>query len=162
MRPVNPKVNQSWIFSGWTDAEAPIPDVKNWLTGKDPDIGKDGRQEEKGTTEDEMVGWHYWLNGHGFGWPPGVGEGQGGLACCSSWGRKDLRMTELLNWTELKVQLFWIPNCILFSPQNNTYEKYLIMWHQYQRIIQLHRGKYASPKKSILKKESDILPWKRL
>ena len=68
---------------------------------KDPDAGKDWGQEEKGTTEDEMVGWHHWLDGHGFGWTLGVGDGQGGLACCNSWGRKDLDMTEQLNWTEL-------------------------------------------------------------
>ena len=102
---VNPKGNQSWIFTGRTDAEAetPIlwpPDVKKWLIGKDPDAGKDWRQEEKGTTEDEMVGWHHQLNGHGFGWTPGVGDGQGGLACCSAWGCKESDTTERLNWTD--------------------------------------------------------------
>ena len=82
-------------------AEPPIlwpPDAKNWLIGKDPDAGKDWREEEKGTTEDEMVGWHHQLNGRGFGWTLGVGEGQGGLACCNSWGRKKSDMTECLNW----------------------------------------------------------------
>ena len=86
------------------EAETPIlwpPDVKNWLIWKDPDAGKDWRGEEKGTTEDEMVGWHHLLNGHEFGWTPGVGDGQGGLACCSSWGRKESDTTERLNWTEL-------------------------------------------------------------
>ena len=71
------------------EAETPIlwpPDVKSWLIWKDPDAGKDWRQEEKGTTEDEVVGWHHWHNGHGLGWAPGVGDGQGGLACCGSWG----------------------------------------------------------------------------
>jgi len=106
IQPVYPKGNQSWIFIGRTDAEAetPIlwpPDAKNWLIKKDPDAGKDWRQEEKGTTEDEMVGWHHWLNGHGFGWIPGVGDGPGGLVCCDSWGHKELDTTELLNWTEL-------------------------------------------------------------
>ena len=106
IQPVHPKEEQSWIFTGRTDAEVetPVlwpPDVKNWLIWKDPDAGKDGRQEEKGTTEDEMVGWHHWLNGHGFGWTPGVGDGQGGLVCCSSWGCKELDTTEWLNWTEL-------------------------------------------------------------
>ena len=72
------------------------------LMGKDPDAGKDWGQEEKGTTEDKMVGWHHQLNGHGFGWTPGVGGGQGGLACCNSWGRQELDTTEQLNWTELK------------------------------------------------------------
>ena len=104
IQPVHPKGNQSWILIGRTDAEpeTPIlwpPDAKNWLTGKDPDAGKDWGQE-KGKTEDEMVGWHHWLNGHGFGWTPGVGDGQGSLACCSPWGRKELDTTERLNWTE--------------------------------------------------------------
>ena len=75
------------------------PNAKSWVIGKDPDAGKDWGQEEKGITEDEMVGWHHWLNGHGFGWTPGVGDGLGGLACCSSWGRNELNMTEWLNWT---------------------------------------------------------------
>ena len=73
------------------EAETPIlwpPDAKSWLIWKDPDAGKDWRQEEKGMTEDEMVGWHHWLNRHEFGWTPGVGDGQGGLECCGSWGRK--------------------------------------------------------------------------
>ena len=108
---VHPKGNQSWIFIGRTDAEAETPilwpsDVKNWLTGKYPDAGKDWRWE-KGMTEDEMVGWHQQLNGHEFGWAPGVGVGQGGLACCSSWGRKESDMTEWLNWTELEVFYLW-------------------------------------------------------
>ena len=102
IKPVNPIGNQSWIFIGRTDAEAPIlwpPDVKNWLTGKDLDAGKDWRQEEKGTTEDEMVGWHHWLNAHEFGQALGVDDGQGSLACCSPWGRKESDITEQLNWT---------------------------------------------------------------
>ena len=74
---------------------------KNWLTWKEPDAGKDWRQEEKGMTEDEMVGWHHWLNRHEFEQAPGVGDGQGGLVCCSPWGRKELDITEQLNWTEL-------------------------------------------------------------
>ena len=101
----SPKGDQSWVFIGRTDVEAetPVlwpPDAKSWLIWKDPDAGKDWRQEEKGTTEDEMVGWHHRLNGHGFGWTPGVGDGQRGLACCSSWGRKKSDMTERLNWSE--------------------------------------------------------------
>ena len=106
IQPVNPKENQSWIFIGRTDAEAeaPIlwpPDVKSRLIGKDPDAEKDGGQKEKGTSEDEMVGWHHWLDGHEFGWTPGVGDGQGSLACCGSWGRKESDTTERLNWTHL-------------------------------------------------------------
>ena len=91
IKPVNPKGNQHWIFTTKTDAKAEVlilwpPDVKSWLIGKAPDAGKDWRQEEKGTTEDEMVGWHHWLNGLEFEEAPGVGDGQGGLACCSPWG----------------------------------------------------------------------------
>ena len=106
IQPVHPKGNQSWIFFGRTDAEAesPIlwsPDVKNWLTRKDPDAGKDWRQEEKQTIEDEMVGWHHWLDGHEFEQAPGAGDGQGGLARCSSpWGHKESDTTERLNWTD--------------------------------------------------------------
>ena len=96
IKPVNPKINQSWIFIGRTDAEAPIlwpPDAKNWLIGKDPDAGKDWRQEEKGMTEDEMVGWHHQLDGHEFEQAPGVGDGHGSLVCCSPWGHKESDMT---------------------------------------------------------------------
>ena len=105
IQPVHPKGNQPWVFFGRTDVEAetPIfwpPDVKSWLIWKDSDAGKDWGQEEKGTTEDEMIRWHDRLNGHEFGWTPGVGDGQGGLVCCSSWGRKELDTTERLNWTE--------------------------------------------------------------
>jgi len=96
--------NQSII--GRTDFEAatPIvwpPDMKSWLIWKDPDGGKDWGQEEKGTTEDGMVGWHHRVNGHGFGWTPGVGDGQGGLACWGSWVRKESNTTEWLNWTDV-------------------------------------------------------------
>ena len=102
IKPVHPKGNQSWIFIGRTDAEAetPIlwpPDAKNQLNGKDPDAGKDWRQEEKGMT-DEMVGWHHQLNGREFEQAPGVGDGQGSLACCSPLDRKRSDTTEGLNW----------------------------------------------------------------
>ena len=103
---VNPKGNQPCIFTGRTDAEAPIlwpPDARNWLIGKDPDAGKDRRQE-KGVTEDEMVGWHHWLDGHEFEQTVGNSEGQGSLACCSPWGHKEVDMTEQLNWTDLCVK----------------------------------------------------------
>ena len=102
IKPVNPKRNQSWMFIGRTDveAEAPIlwpPDVKNWLIRKDPDVGKDWRQEKR-TAEDEMVGWHHQLNGHEFEQAPGVGDRQGRLVCCSPWGHKELNTTEQVNW----------------------------------------------------------------
>ena len=101
IKPVSPKGKQSWIFIERTDveAEAPIvwpPDAKNWLIKKDPDAGKDWRQEEKGTTEDEMVGSYHWLNGHEYEQALGVGDGQGNLVCCSPWGRKESRLS---NWT---------------------------------------------------------------
>ena len=103
IQPVNP--NQPWIFTWRTEVESEtpivwLPDVKNQLIWKDPDAGKEWRWEEKGTTEDELAGWHHWLNGHEFGWTPGVGDGQGGLVCCSPWGRKELDTTEHLNWTD--------------------------------------------------------------
>ena len=108
IQPVHPKGGQSWVFIGRTDieAETPIlwpPDAKSWLIGKDPDAGKDWGQEVKGMIEDEMVGWHYQLNGHGFGWTPGIGDRQGGLECCRSWGCKESDMTEWLNWAEYSI-----------------------------------------------------------
>ena len=95
--------NQSWLFIGSTDAEVEVPilwppDAKNWLAGKDPDAGKDWRQEEKGTTEDEMVGWYHWLDEHEFGQALGADDGKGSLACYSTWGHKELDTTEQLNW----------------------------------------------------------------
>ena len=105
---IHPKGNQSWIFIRRTDAEAETlvlwpHDVKSWLIWKAPDAGKDWRREEKGTTKDEMVRWHHRHDGHGFGWAPGVGDRQGGLACCGSRGRKESDMTERLIWTELRI-----------------------------------------------------------
>ena len=108
IQPVCPKGDQSWVFIGRTDVEAetPIlwpPDAKNWLILKDPDAGKDLRQEEKGMTEDEMVRSHHQLNGHEFEQAPGVGDGQGSLACSSPWVHKELDTTEWLNWTDLNL-----------------------------------------------------------
>ena len=106
LQPVHFKGDQSWVFIGRTDAEAetPVlwpPDMKSWLIGKDPDAGKDWGQEEKGMTEDEVIGWHHRLYGHGYGWTLGFGDGQGGLACCGSWGHKKSDTTEtVLTWTE--------------------------------------------------------------
>ena len=108
IQPVHPKGEQFWVFIGRTDAEAETqilcpPDAKSWLIWKDPDAGKDWGQEEKQTTEGEMVGWHHWVNGHGFGWTLRVDNGKGGLACCGSWGHRELDTTERLNWTELNM-----------------------------------------------------------
>ena len=108
IHPVHAKGNQSWVFIGRTDVEAetPIlwsPDGKNWVAGKDPDAGKGWRQEEKGTTEDEMVRWHHQQDGHEFEQATAVGDGQGSLECRSPWGCKELDMTEWLNWTKLKI-----------------------------------------------------------
>ena len=103
IKPVNPKGNQPWIFIGRTDAEAPIlwpPDAKSRLFGKDPDAGKDWKQEEKGVTEDEMVGWHQWLNGHEFEQTPGGSGGQGSLACCSPWDHRVGR-----DWTTIAMKI---------------------------------------------------------
>ena len=107
IKPVNPKGNQSWIFTGRTDAKAEAltlwpPDVKSQLTGKDPDAGKDWGKEEKGVTEDEMVGWHHWLNGHEFEQTQGDSEGQGSLVCCSPQSLKELNKTEQLIKNKLR------------------------------------------------------------
>ena len=106
IQPVHPKGDQSCVFNGRTDVEAETPslwppDAKSWLIWKDPNAVKDWEQEEKGMTEDEMVRWHHRLNGPEFSWIPGLGDGQGCLACCSSWGHKESDTTEQLNWTEL-------------------------------------------------------------
>ena len=123
IQPVHPKEDQSWVFIGRSDVEAetPIPcppDAKSWLIWKDLDAGKDWRQEEKGTTEDEMVGWHHLLDGHGFEWTLGVVDGQGGLVCFSSWGRKASDMTEWLNWPD------WHNSVNILE----TFELYTLNW----------------------------------
>ena len=111
IQPVHPKGNQSWIFIERTDAKAEalilwLPDGKNWLIGKDPDPGKDWGQEDKGMTEDEMVGWHRWFNGHEFKQAPGIGNGQGGLASCSPWSHRESDTTGRLNWIACKNCIF--------------------------------------------------------
>ena len=116
--------DQPWDFFGRNDAKAetPIlwpPHAKSWLIGKDSDAGRDWGQEEKGMTEDEMAGWHHWLDGHESGWTPGAGDGQGGLACCDSWGCKESDTTERLNWTELNwMEIYGLKNLkyLLSSP----------------------------------------------
>ena len=111
IQPVHSKWDQPWVFFGRNEskAETPVlwpPHVKSWFIGKDSDAGRDWGQEEKGTTEDEMAGWLHWLDGHEFAWTPGVGDGQGGLACYDSRGCKESDRTERLNW---------LSDCISFS-----------------------------------------------
>ena len=115
IQPVHSKGDQSCVFIGRTDAEAetPIlwpPHAKSWLFGKDPDAGRGWGQDEKGTTEDEMAGWHHQLDGHEFDWTPGVGDRQGGLVCCTSWGHKELDTTEWneLNWTDDPIATYFV------------------------------------------------------
>ena len=124
IQPVHPKGDQPWVFIGRTNAEVetPVlwpPHVKSWLIGKDSDAGRDWGQEKKGTKEDEMDGWHHRLNGHEFEWTLGVGDGQGGLACCDSWCHKELDTTERLNWTErteLKAFALIVGPCFCTAP----------------------------------------------
>ena len=127
IQPVHHKGDQSWVFIGRTDVEAetPIlwpPHVKSWLIVKDPDAGRDWGQEEKGTTKDEMAGWHHWLDGHGFGWTPGVGNGQGGLACCDLRGCKESDTIEWLNWTELMAH----SKCLINSNAHTHPKHYML------------------------------------
>ena len=140
IKPIDPKGNQSWIFIGRTDAEAeaPIlwpPSVKNWLIGKDPNAEKDWRQEQKGMTEDEMVGWHHWLDGHEFQQVLEVGNGQGSLVCFSPWGCKELDMTEWLNLTDpftgvsYPCSLVWIMNkCVEINECQQKLPYFNIKW----------------------------------
>ena len=138
IQPVHPKGDQSWVFIGRTNAEAEIPIVwppheKNWLIGKDPDAGRDWGQEEKGMTEDEMAGWHHWLDGRESEWTLGVGDGQGGLVCCDSWGCKELDTTKQLNWTEQN----WST-----SPKAAGYS--MVVLNAYALRILLHAGEELS------------------
>ena len=108
IQPVHSEGDQPWDFFGRNDAKAETlvlwpPHVKGWLIGKYSDAGRDWGQEEKGMTEDEMAGWHHWLDGRESQWTLGGGDRQGGLACCDSWGRKESDMTERLIWSDLKL-----------------------------------------------------------
>ena len=141
IKPINPKRSQHWIFIGRTDTEdeAPIlwvPDGKNWLIGKDPDAGKDWRQEQKGMTEDEMVGWYHWLKGHEFEQALGDGEGQGSLECYSPWGHKELDTTEWLNWTVTYLPFFLPFSLYLLFFLNHWKVKFSALWQIYSKIIQ--------------------------
>ena len=129
IQPVHSKGDQSWVFFGRNDAEAetPVlwpPHAKSWLIGKDSDAGRDwGQEEKKGTTEDEMAGWHHWLNRHESEWTLGVGDGQGGLACCDSWGRKESDTTKRLNWTELSLIFAKCSPRIYQSPEDSKWSE---------------------------------------
>ena len=127
IQPVHSGGDQPWDLFGRNDAKAvtPVlwpPHVKSWLTGKASDAGRDWGQEEKGKTEDEMAGWHHWLNGRESQWTPGVGDGQGGLVCRDSWGRKELYTTEQLNWIELNGNVKHIRG-LEYCKQPNTVER---------------------------------------
>jgi len=163
IQPVHSKGDQSWVFFGRNDAKAetPVlwtPHVKSWLTGKDSDAGRDWGQEEKGTTEDEMAGWHHWLDGREFEWTLGVGDGQGGLACCDSWGRKESDMTEQLNWTELIADLQYFANLcctakwLSYTHTNPFFKCYFPLWFIPGDGIQflvLYAAAAAAPAKSL-------------
>ena len=134
--PVHSKGDKPWDFFGRNDAKAetPVlwpPHAKSWLIGKDSDAGRDWEQEEKGMTEDEMVGWHHQQDGRDFEWTPGDGDGQGGLACCNSWGLRELDTTEQLNWTEgSSIFIIFKETSILFSTVRISPHpfRYLFSW----------------------------------
>ena len=139
IQPVHSEGHQPWDFFGRNDAKAetPVlwpPHVKSWLTGKDSDAGRDWGQEEKGTTEDEMVGWHHRLDGRESQWTPGVGDGQGGLACCDSWGHKESDTTERLIWSDLTV------NTLI---NTNIYKNFLNQQKKKHKSILLTKGCYV-------------------
>ena len=131
IQPVHSKGDQPWVFFGRNDTKAEIPVLwppyaKSWLIGKDSDAGRDWGQEEKGTTEDEMAGWHHRLDGCEFEWTLGVGDEQGGLACCDSWGRKKLDTTEQLSWAELNWYLaVFLSSCHFLSTPHLCYNESL-------------------------------------
>ena len=153
IQPVHSEGDQPWDFFGRSDAEAETPVlwplyVKSWLIGKDPDAGRDWGQEEMGTTEDEMAGWHHWLDGRESQWIPGVGDGKGGLACCDSWGCKELDMIERLNWTE-HVTENKLRRLRSYSKVNNLYDN----------ESELHGLKMVSSRAVILNSEIYLPPY---
>ena len=133
IQPVHSEGDKPWVFIGRTDAEAetPIlwpPHAKSWLIGKDPDAGRDWGQEKKETTEDEMAGWHHQLNAHEFGWTLGVGDGQGGLACCDSWGCKESDTTEGLNWKDVIKTFLYVCLCLLKNFSRIVFSPLTLIW----------------------------------
>ena len=131
IQPVHPEGDQSWVFIGSADAEAetPVlwpPHVKSWLIGKDSDAGRDCGQDKKGRTEDEMAGWHHQLDAHEFVWTPGVGDLQGGLACCDSWGRKESDTTERRNGTESST-VWLMQTALKLKSKTSVQEPFLLL-----------------------------------
>ena len=152
IQPVHPEGDQSWVFFGRSDAKAetPVlwpPHAKRWLIGKVSDAGRDWRQEEKGMTEDEMAGWHYRLDGREFEWTPRVGDGQGGLACCNSWGRRESDTTERLNWTELVHEEYKTDVGFIMKPD------FMIKKFKMGRSLRV-KGKWSKGKVKKLKDEN--------
>ena len=157
-KPVHLKGNESWIFMGRTDAEAETLilwpfDVKNWLIRKDPDAGQDGRWEEKGMTENEMVGWHHQLDGHESEQAPGVGDGQGSLVCCSPRCRKESDATEWLNWTEVR-------KISLISRMRNMWSPYLLNEWGSAPLCPCHCQYPLEAKSSYLPCSVNVSNWK--
>ena len=133
IQPVHSEGDHPWDFFGRNDAKAetPVlwpPQAKSWLIGKDSDAGRDWGQEEKGTTGDEMAGWHHWLHGSESEWTPGVVDGQGGLACWDSWGRKQSDMTERLNWTEMNIHTYIYMYRVYINPYTENPRQKLKNW----------------------------------
>ena len=158
IQPVHTEGDQPWDFFGRNDAKAetPVlwpPHAKSWLIWKDADAGRDWGQEEKGTTEDEMAGWHQRLDGREFEWTPGVGDGQGGLACCDSWGHKESDTTEQLNWTELKR----VDTCFFDRIINKDFLEKLFCEHIWRLRSQLCkvRGKVLQTEWEVQKKPQE-------
>ena len=160
-RPVPPKGNEYWICIGKTDAEAEALilrpfDVRNWLNRKGPDAGQDWRWEEKGMTENEMVGWHHRVDGHEFEQAPGVGDRQGSLVCCSPWGRKESDTTEWLNWTELN----WVRKISLISRMRNMWSPYLLYGQGSAPLCPCHCQYPLEAKSSCLPCSVIVSKWK--
>ena len=145
IQPVHSKGDQPWVFSGRNDAKAETlvlwpPHSKSWFIGKDSDAGRDWGQEEKGTIEDEMAGWHHWLDGREFEWTLGAGDGQGGLVCYNSCGRKESDTTELLNWTEIILPALWsiwwqFHHIFLSQRSSNLVSRNLILSQRFFSVI---------------------------
>ena len=138
---------KDWCWS-WNSSTL-VTSCKELTHWKNPDVGRDWGQEEKRMTEDEMAGWHHWLDGHESEWTPGVGDGQGGLACCDSWGRKELDTTERLNRTELIPYLFWNPSFLFFTENINWSSK---NFHMNPRNFELKQS-FRSPSSTFLPNE---------